>query len=89
MKSLRLPLLEGYVTSAGAGSEALLITSRGALIDFAAQCCGDYNLQDLCVDLVEVLSRNSSNDRIAVPAMEVLSFFLFDTGFAARLEEFQ
>ncbi|KAI9724156.1 MAG: hypothetical protein M1812_000875 [Candelaria pacifica] len=88
-KSLRLALLEGYVTSAGAGSEALLINSRSALIAFAEHNGGDYSLSDLCADLVEVLRRNSSNDRVAVPAMEVLAFILFDSGFNEILEGFK
>ncbi|KAI9705641.1 MAG: hypothetical protein M1836_006397 [Candelina mexicana] len=88
-ESVRIPLLQGYVTSAGAGSEAILIASRGALVDFAEQCDEIYNLCDLSTDLVEVVKRNSNNDRVAVPAMEVLSFFLFDTGYAARLGGFK
>ncbi|KAI9777363.1 MAG: hypothetical protein M1835_005261, partial [Candelina submexicana] len=88
-KSVRIPLLQGYVTSAGAGSEAIIIASRGALVDFAEQRDEVYNLCELSTDLVEVLKRNSNNDRVAVPAMEVLSFFLFDTGFAARVGGFE
>ena len=76
---LRIPLLEGYVTSAGAGSESLLRTSRLALVDYLECVSHDGRAIELCNDLTELLGHYLSNDRMAIPILEVLSF-LFDTG---------
>lgn len=76
---LRLPLLEGYVTSAGVGSEKLLRASRLALVDYLECALPEARALNLCNDLTELLGRRLSNDRLAIPILEVLSF-LFDAG---------
>ena len=66
-------LLEGYVSSADTGSEDLVRASRAALADF----CEAGNANITCATLFEVAKRNSTNDRVFVPTLEVMSF-LFD-----------
>ncbi|KAI9780276.1 MAG: hypothetical protein M1839_006836 [Geoglossum umbratile] len=81
---LRLPTLEGYVTSAGLGSESVLRASRLALADHleGLDVLGSnkdpqsYGLKDICDGLLEILKRNTSNDRVAMPTLEVLAFLL-------------
>jgi hypothetical protein len=81
---LRLPTLEGYVTSAGLGSESVLRASRLALADHleGLEVLGSnmdpqsYGLKDICDGLLEVLKRNTGNDRVAMPTLEVLAFLL-------------
>lgn len=76
---LRLPLLEGYVTSAGVGSESLLRASRLALVDYVESVSPDARALNLGNDLTELLGRCLSNDRLAIPILEVIGF-LFDAG---------
>ncbi|KAI9821625.1 MAG: hypothetical protein M1827_002206 [Pycnora praestabilis] len=84
---VRVPLLEGYVTSAGVGSESLLRASRQALVDFAdslPDSGGACSLTDLSNDLMEVLERSFTSDRVTVPTLEVISF-MFETRVFHRL----
>lgn len=74
---LRLSLLEGYVTSAGVGSESLLRSSRLALVDYLESASSEAPARKLCDDLTELLGRCLSNDRLAIPILEVIGF-LFD-----------
>jgi hypothetical protein len=68
-------LLEGFTSSADTGSEDLVRASRAAL---AAYCESDVaNLNTVCEGLLAIMKRNMKNDRILVPAMEVMGF-LFD-----------
>lgn len=69
----RKDLLEGYVSSADTGSEDLVRASRAAFADF----CEAGNTNMICTALFEVAKRNSTNDRVLVPTLEVMSF-LFD-----------
>lgn len=68
-------ILEGYVTSADAGSEDLIRASRAALTEFCES--GSDNLQKVCSTLLLVAKRNLKNDRVLVPTLEVVAF-LFD-----------
>lgn len=82
-------LLEGYVLSADTGSEDLIRSSRAALVNFCEQhkdlsktTCADENITPIdfiCNTLFEVAKNNATNDRVLVPALEVMSF-LFDAG---------
>ena len=82
---IRMPLLEGYVTSAGAGSESLLGASRAAftsdteLLDLA-------KLATICTDLTDLIRENISNDRLAVPTLEFVAF-LFEADVLQRLRD--
>ncbi|RDW79444.1 hypothetical protein BP6252_04082 [Coleophoma cylindrospora] len=73
-------MLEGYVGSADTGSEDLLRASRAALADFC-----DENADLVSSAMWEVLKRNEKNDRVLVPALEVMSF-LFDIGAAQKTQ---
>jgi tubulin-specific chaperone D len=83
----RLELFEGLVSSADTGSEDLIRVSRAALANFCygktTRCDNLHDQIDLkvfvCESLFEVAKRNISNDRVLVPALEVMSF-LFDAG---------
>jgi hypothetical protein len=68
-------LLEGFISSADTGSEDLVRASRAALAEY---CETDFdNLIIVCEGLYAIMKRNLKNDRILVPAMEVMGF-LFD-----------
>ncbi|KAJ6036942.1 Tubulin-specific chaperone D C-terminal [Penicillium herquei] len=76
---LRLPLLKGLATSAVAGAEGLVRSSRAALIQFfnAHDLQSDSNilvefLQVLCT----VLSENIQDDRYAIPIIELMAFLI-------------
>ncbi|KAI9883387.1 MAG: hypothetical protein M1823_004855 [Watsoniomyces obsoletus] len=71
---LHVPLLEGYVTSAGAGSESVLQAARRGLLDFLDLTPSGFSI--VLSLLLSVLSTHSRNDRIAVPTLEVLGFLL-------------
>jgi hypothetical protein len=70
-----LEMLEGLVTSADTGAEELIRASRAALVDFVEK--GHIDL--VCSSLLSVARRNLDNDRVLVPALEVMGF-MFDTG---------
>jgi len=72
------------VTSAGVGSESLLRSSRLALVDYLESAPPEARALELCNDLTELLGRSLSNDRLAIPILEVVGF-LFD---ARTLEGF-
>lgn len=86
-------LIEGYVLSADTGSEDLIRSSRAALVGFCEQhkdmstlTCVDKNttpVNFICGTLFEVAKKNATNDRVLVPALEVMSF-LFDAGIMQR-----
>ena len=68
-------LLQGFITSADTGSEDLVRVSRAALAEY---CEDDItNLNSICRGLILILKKNFKNDRLLVPAMEVMGF-LFD-----------
>jgi tubulin-specific chaperone D len=76
---LRVPLLQGLITSASVGSESLVRASRSAL-------AGYINIQSeeeqkkkfgwFIEDLVVILESNLADDRYAIPALEISSFLL-------------
>ncbi|KAI9765900.1 MAG: hypothetical protein M1840_007041 [Geoglossum simile] len=93
---LRLPTLEGYVTSAGLGSESVLRASRLALADHLESLdvlCSNkdpqsYGLRDICETLLDILKQNITNDRVAISTLEVLAF-LIDSRIIQLLQETQ
>lgn len=76
-----LDMMEGYVTSADAGSEDLIRVSRAALSAYCVS--GAQNLQLVCEALVLVAKRNMKNDRVLVPTLEIIAF-LFDVQIMQR-----
>ena len=82
---VRFSLLEGYVTSAGVGSESLLRASRAALVDYAEHL-SITDLVALCQDLIEIIRQHIADDRLIVPALEVVAF-LFDAGQFQRIND--
>ena len=78
-------LLEGYVTSGGAGSESLLGASRAAFVMFA-ESSDLAALSVVCAFLTDLIRENISNDRLAVPTLEFVAF-LFEAGVLQRLRE--
>ena len=79
------PLLEGYATSAGAGSESLLVASRAAFVLYTENL-DTATLATLCTYLTEVVRENISNDRLAVPTLDFIAF-LFEAGILQRLRD--
>lgn len=82
---LRMSLLEGYVSAAGAGSDSLLRSSRVALVSYAEQLSAT-DLMKFCDYLGNIIGQNLSNDRILVPALVVVGF-LFDAGVFEPIRE--
>ena len=72
---IRKPLLEGYVTSAGAGSESLLGASRAAFTSYT-EPLDLANLATICTDLTDLIRENLPNDRLAIPLLEFVAFLL-------------
>lgn len=68
-------LLEGFINSADTGSEDLVRASRAALAEYCES--NDDNPNIVCGGLFAIMKRSLKNDRIVVPAMEVMGF-LFD-----------
>lgn len=82
---IRKPLLEGYVTSAGAGSESLLRASRAAFVLFA-EPLDLGTLATHCTYLTDLIRENTTNDRLAVPTLEFVAF-LFEASVLQRLRD--
>lgn len=80
-----MPLFNGYVTSAGSGSESVLQASREAFVAYTVGC-SPFELATYCTNIVNIVQDNPSNDRLVVPAVEFLGF-LFDAGVLPRLAE--
>ena len=86
-----LELFEGLVTSADTGSEDLIRVSRAALADFCEHREGEVESSSsqrnechfVCEALFQVAKKNIANDRVLVPALEVMSY-LFDVGIMQR-----
>ncbi len=77
------PLLRGYLSSSGAGSESLLRSSRAALVHYTEQL-PTHSFIAFCKTFTAIIHDNISNDRILLPALDTLGF-LFDAGIMQRL----
>lgn len=82
---IRKPLLEGYVTSAGAGSESLLRAARAAFVLFT-EPLDLGTLATHCTYLTDLIRENTTNDRLAVPTLEFVAF-LFEASVLQRLRD--
>lgn len=80
-----MPLFSGYITSAGSGSETVLQASREAFVAYTVGC-SPSELATYCINIVDIVQDNLSNDRLVVPTVEFLGF-LFDAGVLLRLAE--
>ena len=88
---LNKPILEGYVSSAGMGSESVLQVARQALVDCMSTAPTDktdsrVSVRDTANMLVEVFQDNLTNDRVVLPLLETIAFLL-DVGVLLRLEQ--
>ncbi|KAE8358419.1 tubulin folding cofactor D C terminal-domain-containing protein [Aspergillus caelatus] len=76
---LRLPLFQGIATSAVAGAEGLVRSSRSALVQrinkYQAEQRQDI-VTSIIKDLMVALSDNLQDDRYAIPVLEFLAFLL-------------
>jgi hypothetical protein len=76
---VREGFIEGFVTSAGAGSSSVLKASRRALLEYLSSTaiCASTNC-DFAASLVIVFRKAvaAANDRIVVPMLEVVSLLL-------------
>lgn len=73
-------LLEGYINSAGIGSEALVLTSRRALVDALnamLKNSGPEKLSDIFTVFSLILKESNGIERVVLSLLEVISF-LFD-----------
>ncbi|KAL1628757.1 hypothetical protein SLS54_001445 [Diplodia seriata] len=78
-ESTRLAIVEGYISSAGMGSESVVQASRLALVErLQALPTEDerFSLLHVANTVLEVCKTHLSNDRITVPLLEVLAFLL-------------
>lgn len=76
---LRQPLLQGLATSATAGSEGLVRSSRSALIQFLntqEPSQREATLRNILQDLSAVLRENLPDDRYAIPIIDFLAFLI-------------
>ena len=76
---LRVPVFQGIATSAVAGAEGVIRSSRSALVQWInSQAAENQQATVVSVikDLLAVLSDNLQDDRYAIPAMELLAFLL-------------
>uniref|UniRef100_A0A093VT36 Tubulin-specific chaperone D n=1 Tax=Talaromyces marneffei PM1 TaxID=1077442 RepID=A0A093VT36_TALMA len=78
--TLRRPLVQGLITSASAGTEGLIQSSRFALIDFIESQPSDEKKYEwankLIEDIISILETNLVDDRYAVPALEISAFLV-------------
>lgn len=81
---LKTEFLKGYVTSAGAGSDSLLKTSRTVLLEWISSPGPSFYLSHLLHTMLQVLDENTS-DRIVVPALEVIAAVLETNSLAAPI----
>lgn len=83
----RSPLLEGYVSASGAGSDALLQASRSAMVSFV-EILSVAQLIEFCTCLNNIIRTNieRSIDRVVIPTLVVYGF-LFDAGVFERVQE--
>lgn len=76
---LRLPLMKGLATSAVAGADGLVRSSRAALIQFL-NSHSPQTEPSVLVELLQVLSTALSNDiqddRYAIPIIDIMAFLL-------------
>ncbi|OCK83592.1 hypothetical protein K432DRAFT_440727 [Lepidopterella palustris CBS 459.81] len=90
---LKWAIVEGYISSAGMGSESVVQNSRMALVDTIDKLPVDVtpndarhgcSLLDATNILLELIKWNLANDRILIPLLEVIAF-LFDAQILQRL----
>lgn len=80
---VRGPFLEGYVTSAGSGSETVLRASREAFTAHT-NTLELWKLEMLCTHIVGIIREHPSDERLTLPTLEFVAF-LCDTGILHRL----
>lgn len=80
---LHKSILQGYISSAGMGSEAILQASRQALIDYATnlpivfdKLKNGLSLGLFATLLMEILEDSLTKDRILIPLLETLGFLM-------------
>jgi hypothetical protein len=76
---IRLPLLQGFATSAISGAEGLVRASRSALTQFLNNQLQPQRREILMAflqDISTVLSDNIQDDRFAIPAVEFVAFLI-------------
>ena len=72
---LRSSILEGYISSAGAGSESVICSSRVALANYV-DLASASEMAHLSSDLLTILSSRMPDDRVIIPALTVVAFVL-------------
>ena len=72
---LRQPLFEGIVTSAGAGSETILLASRAAIVQTMEELPLEQRatIWDCLLNIIQI---KIQNERLVIPVLEVLGFLL-------------
>ncbi|GIJ86129.1 hypothetical protein Asppvi_005003 [Aspergillus pseudoviridinutans] len=85
---LRLPLFQGLATSAVAGAEGLIRSTRLALVQSLSRYSGteqQIKARAILKDLGVILSDNLHDDRYAIPSMEFAAFLL--DGYVSSVSE--
>lgn len=83
-KWLSVSILKGYISSAGAGSESVVRSSRAALGEYTEKL-STADLDRFCTDIITIIRTYMSEDRIIIPALDVIAF-LFDVAILNRLD---
>ncbi|KAL3439255.1 tubulin folding cofactor D C terminal-domain-containing protein, partial [Aspergillus tetrazonus] len=87
---LRLPLFQGMATSAVAGAEGLIRSTRSALIQYINNYPAERHPEianAIIDDLLLVLSEKLTDERYAIPILETAAFLL--DGYVASVPGFQ
>ncbi|KAL4987726.1 tubulin folding cofactor D C terminal-domain-containing protein [Aspergillus falconensis] len=87
---LRLPLFQGISTSAVAGAEGLVRSTRSSLIQSINNCPAERHPEvatAIIHDLLQVLSEKLPDDRYAIPILETAALLL--DGYVASVPSFQ
>lgn len=81
---LRGYILEGCINSAGVGSETLIRSSRVALAAHVDTSSAS-ELTKIFADLLTIMNKHVTDDRVIVPALAVLAFLLESASSDGRL----
>lgn len=75
VKWLSVSVLEGYISSAGAGSESVIRSTRAALVKHTEKLL-TADVNQVWYDMTTIMRTHISEDRSIIPALSVVAFLL-------------
>ncbi|KAL7266968.1 hypothetical protein RUND412_010467 [Rhizina undulata] len=75
VEQLQLPLLAGYVTSSGGGSDSTIKSSTTALLTYISTLPLAHQ-ESISNSIITLLETNVPNDRVLIPALETIGIIL-------------